>query len=391
MGSCCEKLLKIEESRKSEVDVLSIFSPIGKNVEKKSERYKIEIQVNEVNPKNENNEIIKRIENNEIDKKIEDSEDINVSNKDRSNHCTTNSPLQHKSPYHLHHLQKPKFSEELKFEISIDCKGRSGEIVNNISLNLSKIKSVENSFSIIDSLSNSYVDNQDIKLNLSISNLVNPIKLSIINKLSKKQSIFSKSSSNSSELSIFQMTAKEVQLRILQEINEIRLNPLKYSEKIEYYSSLIKGDNIHIPGKNCEYKIRLYDGKNCFFECIKSLEILHENMQLQNYKLGELKSLNELKFELSEKNIEKIDDTIFIEQGLGDIRSRINEKYQLTAFNYRISSIEIEPFLVLHLVDYDNFNKLIQRVILDKDTKYVGINFISLSERDYIIYFIYAK
>ena len=114
-------------------------------------------------------------------------------------------------------------------------------------------------------------------------------------------------------------------------------------------------------------------------------------MQQQNYKLGELKSLDELKFKLSEKDIEKLDDTIIIEEGLDDIRSRIKGKCQLRAFNYKISSIEIEPFMVLHLVDYDDYNKVIQRVLFDKDTKYVGINFITLSEWEYVIYLIYAN
>jgi len=187
------------------------------------------------------------------------------------------------------------------------------------------------------------------------------------------------------------MNKNDVELKILKEINEIRINPLKYSEKIEYYLNFINGNYIYIPNKDFELKIKLNKGKNSFLECIESLRNLSENMQKNNYRLEELVSIEELKFIFPKNSLDKVDNSLFIDEYFEEIKKNINGKYELRAFNYRISCLEIEPFSIMHLIDDDNFNKIIQRVLLSENTKYVGISFNLIEEGVYIIYFIYAN
>ena len=387
MGSCCQKLTKIEIKVEKEIDVFSLVSSnenknkivFKSEKENEAENNKIEndLNVNNLNKENENNLNVRNDNENTL--------------KEKFYHNTEKPDSKIKSPY----LQeKSKFSDVLKFEVDLEFRGLSAEIINNLSLNISEIKSQDKSLLKKDGFLNSFEDNQEIYINFN-SNLNNSnsnlysgsIKLNQLNRVGKNFSNFT----SSSKLSILNMSKLDIELKLLQEINEIRLNPLKYLEKIQNYSNLIKGDYIHIPFNNCIYKIILQDGKASFNECINSLKNLDKNMQKQNYKLKELISLDELKFNYFEKNNEKLNDTIFIEQGLEEIIKKINGTYQLRAFNYRISSIEIEAFSVLHLVDYDNYSKVIQKVILDKNTKYIGINFIKFNETEYIIYIIYAN
>lgn len=216
------------------------------------------------------------------------------------------------------------------------------------------------------------------------------------NKLKDMISKRSNSSNRIISMNIFQYSEREIAIKILNEINEARLNPIKFSEKIEKYSKLIYEDKtikksyLSIYKRNEEVKVYLKKDKSSFLECINLLQELPTKMKEENYKLESLIQIEELKFPCPYYDLDKIDDFEFIDICISEIRNKIKGKYNLKAFHYYISFIDIEPLSVLHVVDDCNFNRTIQRAIFNPEVKYIGINLCKIKDGVYIVYYIYA-
>lgn len=216
--------------------------------------------------------------------------------------------------------------------------------------------------------------------------------------LKVKMSIFSNDRSLNLQSEIFLLKEEEVSQRILYEINEARLNPLKYFIKIEKYSKDYCTDfsnkNNYLINNNDEnqkFKINLKRGKIAFWECISLLKNLPEKMKKENYKLEKLSQIDELKFPFPKDDLKMIDNEDFIDFCINEIKNKVSGRYIMVAFNYYVSFIDIEPLAVLHFLDDCDENKIIQKAILSPDVKYVGINFCKIKEGLYIVYYVYAQ
>ena len=199
-------------------------------------------------------------------------------------------------------------------------------------------------------------------------------------------------------MEIFTLPQNEVINRILNEINRARLNPIKYSEKVERYSEFICKDVLtekqHLyldNGDNQKFKVFLKRGKNSFYDCIDFLRNLPEKMKDENFKLKKLELIKELKFPFPENNLELIDNDDYIEFNINKIKKNIKGKYQMIAFNYYACFVDIEPLSILHILDDCNEDKVIQKAIFSPYVNYIGINFCKINEGLYIVYYLYAK
>jgi hypothetical protein len=186
----------------------------------------------------------------------------------------------------------------------------------------------------------------------------------------------------------------EVSNSILNEINKARKNPKEYSKKIQNFIPKILFDDslkiLYIAFK--EFKYELKRGKPAFEECLNFLEFVDKNMKIVDYKLDPLIYLEELRFPFVLNDIDKLNDQNYIDECLEEIEVSLNEKYQIKAFQYFKCIFDLEVFSVLHVVDDNDHNKLIQKTIFNHRTKYIGINSVKLNENEglYLLLLIYA-
>ena len=219
------------------------------------------------------------------------------------------------------------------------------------------------------------------------------LKLPNSRELIKKRSNVSNRSNNNK---IFNFSEEEASARILDQINEARLDPLKFSKKIQKYSKFIfeeKSTNksyLSIDTGNEKVKIYLKKDKSSFLESINLLEELPEKMKKENTKFEKLIQMDELLFPFPIMDLDKIDDFDYIDICIEKIKKNIEGKCKLRAFHYYISFIDLEPLSVIHIVDDSNFDKTIQRAIFNPKVKYAGINFCKINEGVYIVYYVYA-
>jgi hypothetical protein len=203
----------------------------------------------------------------------------------------------------LNNLDSYKEKEEEKEEVDED-------IFEIIPENMSSSKDLDSGFSSSEINDYDFTDNLILnKKNSTInSNQGNPFE--VYNKMNKSSSF-----SRRIYLEIFSLSELEVGNRILNEINDARLNPLLYLKKIEYYSkficqdSLTEQSHIYIDNQNNQrFKVFLKNGKQSFFECINFLTKLSEKMNNENFKLEKLTLMNDLKFPFPKNNLNLIDN-----------------------------------------------------------------------------------
>ena len=177
------------------------------------------------------------------------------------------------------------------------------------------------------------------------------------------------------------------------EINSIRKNPLIIIEKIDKYSPFIKSLSkdcfIQVDKNN---KIKLNKGKE-LFESFK-------NIIIKKKPMPELILRDELTFPFpTNSDYEFIDcqNLDFIQEHyltitLKQIKNKLYEKnIELINFHYDIMNSNIELSVLLQIVD--DTNSMFQRRnnLLNRLTKYIGINIGKMSNGLYCYYLLFGK
>lgn len=237
--------------------------------------------------------------------------------------------------------------------------------------------------------------NNNSDFSLSNPNSSNSHGKIINNNSSSNNSISIHNSNRSKNVNIFSFSEEEISIKILKEINQARKDPIAFSKKVEKYSKFIEEDKsvnkkyLKLKTENETQKVYLKKDEFSFFETIDLLKNLAEKKEKEKFIIDELIPLNDLKFPLT-NDLDKLSDFNYIDFCIEQINLKIFGKYELKAFHYNISFIEIEPLAVIHVVDDCNFDKLIQNAIFNPNVKYIGINFKIVSEGVYIVYFVYS-
>ena len=244
-------------------------------------------------------------------------------------------------------------------------------------------------------LENTFNDNKLLSkrnLNYLIYNInKNDIKLNPFDsKGSSNQTNTNNIQNNSTEASTYLETMRE---SMIMEINSIRKNPSIIIEKINKYSpfikSLSKDSFIQVDKNN---KIKLNQGKD-LFESFK-------NIIIKKKPMSELILKNELTFPFpTNSEYEYIDNSNleFIQENyltitLKKIKNILYEKnIELVNFHYDIMNSNIELSVLLQIVD--DTNSMFQRRnnLLNRLTKYIGINIGKMSNGLYCYYLLFGK
>ena len=183
---------------------------------------------------------------------------------------------------------------------------------------------------------------------------------------------------------------KDFAVELYIQINKLRNNCMTFSQKIDYYSNFIEEKN---GNKYLEVKIgdsfsncKLVEGLPAFKETIKFLD----NFYKENSSLQRLKHITELKIPFP-KDSSLINDKNYIQSKAESIKKKLKGKYEVTGYTYDITYKDAEITTVMQIVD-DNFgNKNRRKNLLNKEIKYIGINYKEINEEKYAVYILLAK
>ena len=195
---------------------------------------------------------------------------------------------------------------------------------------------------------------------------------------------------NKDESNLFSINKNDYNKRVIELINEIRLNPPKYSyvifNNLQYISKKIKIEANDETGQNDEkeeifflkkVKVKLYKGERAFKEAADYLKIKEP--------MKELILKDEIKLNLPD-NEEEINDNFFIKKQLIQIRKNNNIN---AFFKDSIKNPEVGVMLMI-VGDYKNAENKKRNAILNPEYKYIAVNskFIGNS---FIAYYTFSK
>lgn len=195
---------------------------------------------------------------------------------------------------------------------------------------------------------------------------------------------------NKDESNLFSINKNDYNKRVIELINEIRLNPPKYSyvifNNLQYISKKIKIEANDETGQNDEkeeifflkkVKVKLYKGERAFKEAADYLKI--------KAPMNELILKDEIKLNLPD-NEEEINDNFFIKKQLIQIRKNNNIN---AFFKDSIKNPEVGVMLMI-VGDYKNAENKKRNAILNPEYKYIAVNskFIGNS---FIAYYTFSK
>ena len=179
---------------------------------------------------------------------------------------------------------------------------------------------------------------------------------------------------NKEESKVFSISKNDYNSRAIELINEIRLNPIKYSEvifnNIQFISKEIRIEANDETGQNTEkeeiffqkkVKVKLYRGEKAFKEAADFLKLQEP--------INELKVKDEIKLDLP-GNEEEINDNKFIRKQLIEMRKKNN----ISAF-FKDSIKNPEVGIMLMIVgDYKDAENKKRNAILNPEYKYIAVN-----------------
>ena len=275
--------------------------------------------------------------------------------------------------------------------------------VNKLNLNEDENinKDINNNYNkkdINENNNNDNINNNDI--NYDINNDINTDNINnkslVIKRINSNDSIKSdneKEMNNtnidkkSNDSNIFSFNKNSYNTRIINLINELRLNPSKYSEVIEdnvqyIYKEVrneVNKESGEIEEKE-EYifqkkvKVRLYEGENAFLKAADYLKSINP--------MNELIYKEEIKLELSD-NIEEIKNNNIIKE-------KIKSKKNINAF-FKDSVRNPEIGLLLMIIgDYKNSQNKKRNALLNPDYKYIAVNSKFIGDK-FVSYFTFSK
>ena len=219
------------------------------------------------------------------------------------------------------------------------------------------------------------INNNDINNDINTDN----IKSLVIKRINSDDSIKSKNEkemnnnidNKSIHSNIFSANKNDYNSRIINLINELRLNPSKYSkvveENIQYIYKEVRNEvnkeNGEIEEKE-EYifqkkvKVRLYEGENSFLRAADFLKSINP--------MNELIYKEEIKLDLPD-NIEEIKNNNIIKE-------KIKSKKNISAFfKDNVKNPEIGLLLMI-IGDYKNAQNKKRNTILNPEYKYIAVN-----------------
>jgi len=174
------------------------------------------------------------------------------------------------------------------------------------------------------------------------------------------------------------------------QINKLRNNCLSYSKKIDYYSKFIEeinGDKFLVLEIG-EYTSNssLLEGLSAFKEAIIFLEKFYKD----NSSLNRLVHKNELKIPFP-KDLTLVDNIDYIKYKAEEIKKKLKGQYDVTGFTYDITYKDAEITTLMQIVDDNHGNKNRRKNLLNKEIKYIGINYKELNDGKYAVYILLAK
>ena len=265
-------------------------------------------------------------------------------------------------------MLQPKISP---YEIS-DFTGMSSN-------NNHQINKIENEISI----ENYSLENQEINEQKSFNDCENQSKTEE-NWMEKYKKFLKRTSFKS--LSKPVLTPFEFTRKIIEEINNARMNLKKYSEKIDQFSKCIETDKF----KKEKYlvineeKIFLPKNYNDFEECSKYMKELHEEMKSKNDYLKKLTYISELKFPIPKKDLYHRDIDLFIK----NLREKNKGIYNISNYIYFKSSNDPEISTMLQFVDHEVD---IRKILLNSKIRFIGVNYLKNRDGTYIVYLLFAS
>jgi hypothetical protein len=259
----------------------------------------------------------------------------------------------------------------------------------NNNYNENDINGNNNNDNINDNINDNNIDN-DIN-----TDNINNIKNLVIKRIDSDDSIKSKDEkeiennidNKSNHSNIFSVNKNDYNSRIINLINELRLNPSKYSEVIEesiqyIYKEVrneVNKENGDIEEKE-EYifqkkvKVRLYEGENAFLRAANYLKNINP--------MNELIYKEEIKLDLPD-NIEEIKNNNIIKE-------KIKSKKNINAFfKDNVKNPEIGLLLMI-IGDYKNGQNKKRNAILNPEYKYIAVNSKFIGDF-FIAYFTFSK
>ena len=224
-------------------------------------------------------------------------------------------------------------------------------------------------------------NNNDNIINNDINHEINTdnIKSLVIKRINSNDSIKSKNEkemnnnidNKSIHSNFFSVNKNDYNSRIINLINELRLNPSKYSkvveENIQYIYKEVRNEvnkeNGEIEEKEDyifqkKVKVRLYEGENAFLRAANYLKSINP--------MNELIYKEEIKLDLPD-NIEEIKNNNIIKE-------KIKSKKNISAFfKDNVKNPEIGLLLMI-IGDYKNAQNKKRNAILNPEYKYIAVN-----------------
>jgi hypothetical protein len=175
-------------------------------------------------------------------------------------------------------------------------------------------------------------------------------------------------------------------LEMVKEFNLVRTQPKLYQEKIKKFASFLKYDNnlnktyFDIPNMT---KINFIKGKEAFDNTIDILDIVN-NLEI-------LVLRQDLKFPFPADNPPSCNDKDYLTKNFLEMNIKLKDRYCIKGFHYDININNPEYSTLMQVIDDTNSNGQRRSPIIDKDIKYVGINFGRMKGNLYCIYIVFAS
>lgn len=172
---------------------------------------------------------------------------------------------------------------------------------------------------------------------------------------------------------------------LLNEINQIRNNPLSYIEKIEAFINRIEHDKIGDYVIINNNKINLKQGKDSF---IKVKDILMKSNAIRNMQLKK-----DLCIPFPFDNINKCDNFDYLNNEFSQIKKKTSNKYKDFLFFCDKNVSNTEFVVIYNLLNATEEKKIIHNIILNEEYNVIGITSgkIDTNNNVYCYYFIFGK
>jgi len=198
------------------------------------------------------------------------------------------------------------------------------------------------------------------------------------------------------KLSSNELIRKDFRLQMLDEINLIRTNRLSYCNKIKSFMKFIGNYSdekyLNFFDEYNEFlNFRVLRGVPEFEETINFLKNFEKKLIEKKLKIKKLIHIDDLKIPFPEFDINLAKDSGYIKTNFEILKNKLKGKYEVTHYHYDITYKDAEISTLMQVVDDNYGDKLRQKNILRRSTKYVGINYGKISDNLIVVYLVFAN